>query len=129
MEKEYRCACAVNKIVDWNENKNNEKYILELKRVLYELHEEDKKVYLSICIRSKESNKEVVYFAVKRTGSLIMDIRVLNNVQKIIGLSYKQRILKTNGWLRIECGYDEIENLLTELDKLRASITPVINIW
>lgn len=121
MDKEYRCAHAVNKIIDWNES--NEKHVIELKKVMYE------EAYLSMCIRSKTSNKEVVYFTVKRTGSLMVEIKVEKGVKEILGITYNQRVLTTNGWLRIECGYDEIEDLLSQLTQYAVKIKQAVQIY
>lgn len=107
MDNEYRCAHAVNKLVDWNTARGT-RHVLELKKVLYE------ECYLSINIRENNSGQKNVCFTFKRTGSLFVDIDIRHEIN---GLSFKQRLLTTTGWLRIECGYDEIENLLNELEQ------------
>lgn len=114
MKKKYRCIETVNRIVDWNAEKK-EKYILELKPVQYE------KTYIIIRIKENKSKKELVNFIVKRKGNLMIDIRINERIPLIEG--YKQRVLRSRkDWLRIECGFDKVADLLSQLDENSARI-------
>lgn len=115
MRQKDNCTFAVNKVTDWL---NNQNYTYRTNKPMYGIH------YVEIVLgQNTNTSQKPTVIVVKRNGSIMFNI---DRRTKIVLMPFKQRVLRRNSnypkWLRIGCGYGQIEQFLSDLAKYNVAL-------